>query len=107
MKRTRETAVREGTCIYLRLIHVAVWQKPAQFCKATSLRLKIKKKKNKILVLRKRERKMGLSWDGQSRLPQKGTSRVLGACVFAEGAPAPALAWAVPKGHFAAQPLGD
>ena len=23
---------REGTCVYLRLIHVCIWQKPTQFC---------------------------------------------------------------------------
>lgn len=50
---------------------------------------------------------MDLSRDGQSRPTQKGTSGALGACVFAGAAPAPVLAWAVPKGHFAAQPLGD
>ena len=25
---------REGTCVYLWLIHVDVWQKPVQYCKA-------------------------------------------------------------------------
>ena len=28
---------REGMCVYLPLIHVDVWQKSAQFCKATIL----------------------------------------------------------------------
>ena len=32
---------REGTYVYLRLIHVLVWQKPAQRCKAIILQLKI------------------------------------------------------------------
>ena len=32
---------REGTCVYLRLIHVDIWQKPTQFCKAIILQLKI------------------------------------------------------------------
>ena len=31
----------EGTYEYLWLIHVAVWQKPKQYCKATILQLKI------------------------------------------------------------------
>ena len=33
---------REGTCVYLWLIHVAVWQKPTQHCKAIILQLKRK-----------------------------------------------------------------
>ena len=32
---------REGTYVYLRLIHVVIWQKPAQHCKAIILQLKI------------------------------------------------------------------
>ena len=28
---------REGACVYLWLIHVDVWQKPAQYCKAITL----------------------------------------------------------------------
>ena len=32
---------REGTYIYLWLIHADVWQKPLQFCKAIILQLKI------------------------------------------------------------------
>ena len=31
---------RERTYVYLRLIHVEVWQKPTQFCKAIMLQLK-------------------------------------------------------------------
>jgi len=38
---------RERTYVYLRLIHVEVWQKPTQFCKAIMLQLKkLKLKKN-------------------------------------------------------------
>ena len=40
---------REGTYVYLWLIHVDVWQKPTQFCKAIILQLKIN------LKLKKRE----------------------------------------------------
>ena len=34
---------REGTYVYLRLIHVDVWQKPTQYYKAIILRLKKKR----------------------------------------------------------------
>ena len=34
---------REGTSVYLWLIHVDVWQKPAQYWKAIILQLKINK----------------------------------------------------------------
>ena len=34
---------REGTCVYLWLIHVDVWQKPTQYCKTIILQLKINK----------------------------------------------------------------
>ena len=33
--------IREGTWVYLWLIHVDVWQKPIQYCKAIILQLKI------------------------------------------------------------------
>ena len=32
---------REGTYVYLRLIHVDVWQKPTQYCEMIILQLKI------------------------------------------------------------------
>ena len=38
---------REGTCVYLWLIHVVVRQKPTQYCTAIILQLKHKKKKIK------------------------------------------------------------
>ena len=37
---------REGTFVCLRLTHVYVWQKPARYCKAIILQLKINKIKN-------------------------------------------------------------
>ena len=37
---------REGTFVYLQPIHVDVWQKPTQFCKAMIPQLKKKKKKS-------------------------------------------------------------
>ena len=39
---------RQGTFVYLWLIHVDVWQKPTQYCKAIIFQLKITKKKKKI-----------------------------------------------------------
>ena len=41
---------REGTYVDLQLIHVDVWKKPAQYCKAIILQLKISKffKKEKM-----------------------------------------------------------
>ena len=33
--------LRKGTYVYLWLIHVDVWQKPAQYCKVIILQLKI------------------------------------------------------------------
>ena len=38
----------KGTYVYLWLIHVDVWQKPTQYCKAITLQLKI----NKIYILK-------------------------------------------------------
>ena len=40
-----ERLKREGTGMYLWLIHVDVWQKPTQYCKAIILQLKINKLK--------------------------------------------------------------
>ena len=37
---------REGTYVYLWPIHVVVWQKPTQHCKAIIIQLKISLKKN-------------------------------------------------------------
>ena len=39
---------REGTYIYLRLIHVNVWQKQIQYYKAIILKLKINKLEKKM-----------------------------------------------------------
>ena len=41
---------RQGTYIYLRLIHVDVRQKPAQYCKAITTQLKINKLKKKDCI---------------------------------------------------------
>ena len=37
----------QGTYVYLWLVHVDVWQKTTQYCKAIILQLKINKLKNK------------------------------------------------------------
>ena len=39
---------REGTYVYLWLIHVDVWQKPTQYCRAIILQLKINELKKKV-----------------------------------------------------------
>ena len=41
---------REGTYVYLWLIHVDVWQKPTQYCRAIILQLKINELKKKSTV---------------------------------------------------------
>ena len=46
---------REGTYVYLWLIHVDVWQKPTQFCKAIILQLK------KFFLIKKKTHNQGLS----------------------------------------------
>ena len=46
MSQTREIKrykTWQGTYVYLRLIHVDIWQKPTKFCKAIILQLKTKK----------------------------------------------------------------
>ena len=40
----------EGTYVYLWLIHVDIWQKPTQYCKAIILQLKINKLKKRSRV---------------------------------------------------------
>ena len=42
---------REGTCVYLWLIHVDVWQKPARYYKAIILQLEINQRKRKVALL--------------------------------------------------------
>ena len=50
---------REGTYVYLWLVHGDVWQKPSQYCKAIILQLKInkkiKKQNNKSVLLMKKK----------------------------------------------------
>ena len=43
--RVRARFKREGTYVYLWLLHIVVWQKPTQYCKAIILQLKIDVKK--------------------------------------------------------------
>ena len=42
---------REGTYVYIWLIHVDAWQKPTQYCKAIVLQLKINKEKQKKIII--------------------------------------------------------
>ena len=43
---------RDRTYVYLWLIHVDIWWKPSQYCKAIILRLKINKLKEKTNALK-------------------------------------------------------
>ena len=58
---------REGTYVYLWLIHVDVWQKPAQYCKAI------------ICQLKKREREMANKYMGQTT---KDLYNTKGVCIL-------------------------
>ena len=49
---------REGTCVYLWLIHVDVWQKPTQYCKAIK-KFKKQLKKAKTRAGQNSERSSG------------------------------------------------
>ena len=40
-----------GTYVFLKLIHVNVWQKPTQYCKAIIFQLKINEFKNNVAYL--------------------------------------------------------
>ena len=42
---------REGTYVYLQLIHVDVWQKPMQYCKAIIFQLKKPKQPAQVLLM--------------------------------------------------------
>ena len=48
MGRRWEGGSREGTYVYLCIIHVDAWQKPKQYCKAIIFQLKIHLKKEVI-----------------------------------------------------------
>ena len=47
--------MKEGKYVYLWLIHADVWQKPAQYCKAIILQLKINKFKKYLKKLKKKK----------------------------------------------------
>ena len=51
--RVRARFKREGTYVYLWLLHIVVWQKPTQYCKAIILQLKTNFKIEKLDLLRK------------------------------------------------------
>ena len=48
---------REGTYVYLWLIHADVWQKSTQYCRVIILQLKIKK-----LIIKKEKILLGTTW---------------------------------------------
>ena len=63
---------REGTYVYLWLIHVDVWQKRIQCCGAIILQLKINKLKNKEnLRLSSKDWEIGLSRNKQLQAGQE------------------------------------
>ena len=43
-----ERFMKEGMYVYLWLIHVDIWQKPTQYCKAIILQLKINLRKKSV-----------------------------------------------------------
>ena len=49
----RQRFEREGTYVYLCLIHVDRWQKATQYCKVTILQLKLKKKRSGHVLAKK------------------------------------------------------
>ena len=57
---------KEGTCVYLWLMHVDVWQKPTQYCKAITLQLKINLKRETLLhrVVTRYQPSTGLALEG-------------------------------------------
>ena len=66
---------REGTHVYLWLIHADIWQKPTQYCKAMILQLKTSKLKKETL---EPEALQGIALD---RDPKSPTCEHTGACV--------------------------
>ena len=58
---------KEGTCVYLWLIHVDVWQRLTQYCKAITLQLKINNNNNKKDGTRQREHGQEGKVRGQGR----------------------------------------
>ena len=54
---------REGTCVYLWLIHVDLWQKSTQHCKAIILQLKINLKKKRMKILKEKSLDIIDVWD--------------------------------------------
>ena len=63
----RRSFKREGTYVYLWLIHVDAWQKPTQHCKAIILQLKINTLNNPHLVKGGLKRHSAKGMDAGSR----------------------------------------
>ena len=66
---------REGTHVYLWLIHADIWQKPTQYCKAMILQLKTSKLKKETLEPE------ALQWIALDCDPKSPTCEHTGACV--------------------------
>ena len=59
---------RKGTHVYLWLIHVEIWQRPTQYCKAIIFQLKIKKLK---YILKKKKVYMYMDQLAKGNIGQK------------------------------------
>ena len=72
---------REGTYVYLWLMHVDVWQKPTQYYKAITLQLKTNLKRETLLhrVVTRCQPSIGLALEG----PCPYVAGVGGSCVTA------------------------
>ena len=51
MKEIKGRFKREGTHVYLWLIHIDVWEKPSQYCKVSIFQIKIKNFKKSFVKL--------------------------------------------------------
>ena len=58
---------REGTYVYLCLIHVDRWQKATQYCKVIILQLKLKKKRSGHVLWQRRYSNLWLIFMGKQR----------------------------------------
>ena len=63
---------RERTCVYLRPVHIDVWQKPSQYCKAIGLQLKIKFKNSTLKDYHQKKKKKARTWQNQLSIWRAG-----------------------------------
>ena len=88
---------REVTYVYLWLIHVDIWQKPTQYCKASILQLKINKLRKKIYWKKRITR---TSWNWRKLVPFGGLSSEHKAASW----PAPSFLWILLSSCYLAVP---